>query len=89
MAVIRSDAAVLGSLASSKICNFAPLSCFCLLFLFDPRLIFSMSVNQSIYKFSLSVCLFVCLYPINVKTAEPIGPNFVVGPRVTPGKVYG
>ena len=25
----------------------------------------------SIYKFSLSVCLFV-LYPINVKTAEPI-----------------
>ena len=46
MAVIRSDAAVLGSLASSKICNFAPLSCFCLLFLFDPRLIFSMSLNQ-------------------------------------------
>jgi len=24
-------------------------------------------------------CLFVCLYPINVKTAEPIGPKFFVG----------
>ena len=32
---------------------------------------------------------FFCLYPINVKTAEPIGPNFFVGPRVTPGKVSG
>ena len=30
------------------------------------------------------VCLSVCLYPINVKTAEPIGPNFGVGPHVTP-----
>ena len=28
------------------------------------------------------VCLFVCLYPINVKTAEPIGPKFSVGPRL-------
>ena len=27
--------------------------------------------------------------PISVKTASPIGPNFFVGPRVTPGKVYG
>ena len=34
-------------------------------------------------------CLSVCLYPINVKTAEPIGPKFFVGSRVTPGKVYG
>ena len=25
----------------------------------------------------LSGCLFVCLYPINVKTAEPIRPNFL------------
>ena len=31
----------------------------------------------------VSVCLFVS--QINVKTAEPIGPNFFVGPRVTPG----
>ena len=46
----------------------------------------------SIYKFGLSVCLFVCLsvslYPINVKTAEPIGPKFFVGDLGTPGKVY-
>jgi len=27
----------------------------------------------------LSVCLSVCLYPINVKTAEPIGPKFFEG----------
>ena len=47
---------------------------------------------SSIYKFGLSVCLgvwvFVCLFPINVWTAEPIGPNFFVGHHVTPGKVY-
>ncbi len=43
----------------------------------------------SIYKFGLSWCLSVCLYPINVKTAEPIGPKFFVGARVTPVKVYG
>ena len=39
---------------------------------------------SSIYKFGLSVCL----YPINVKTAEPIGPKFFVGHLGTPGKVY-
>ena len=33
------------------------------------------------------VCLFVCLYPINVKTAEPIETKFCVGPNVTPAKV--
>jgi len=43
---------------------------------------------SSIYKFGLSVCLFVWLYPINVKTAEPIGPKFFVGHHVTTGKVY-
>ena len=42
-----------------------------------------------IYFACLSGCLFVCLYPINVKTAEPIGSKFCVGSRVTPGKVYG
>ena len=36
----------------------------------------------------LSGCLFVCLYPINVKTAEPIGPKFFMGHHVTTGKVY-
>ena len=30
----------------------------------------------------------VRLYPINVKTAEPIGPTFFVGSRVTQGEVY-
>ena len=44
--------------------------------------------SSSIYILCLSVCLFVCLYPINVKTTEPIGPKFCVGPHVTPGKVY-
>ena len=37
----------------------------------------SMLLYISIYKFSLFVCLSVCLYPINVKTAEPIGPKFL------------
>ena len=41
-----------------------------------------------IYFACLSVCSFVCLYPIDVKTAEPIGPKFCVGPHVTTGKVY-
>ena len=41
----------------------------------------------SIYKFGLSVCLFVCLYSINVKKAKAIGPKFLVGPRVTSGKI--
>ena len=34
----------------------------------------------------LSVCLFVCLYPINVKTAEPIRPKFCVGPLWSQGR---
>jgi hypothetical protein len=34
------------------------------------------------------VGLLVCLYPINVKTAEPIRPKIFVAPRVMPGKVY-
>ena len=44
--------------------------------------------SLSIYKFGLSVCLYVCLYPINVKTAEPIGPKFFVGHLGPSGKVY-
>ena len=36
----------------------------------------------------LSVCLSVCLCPINVKTAEPIGPKFFLGHHATLGKVY-
>ena len=38
--------------------------------------------------FDLSVCLSVCFYPKNVKTAKPIGPKFFVGHHVTTGKVY-
>ena len=48
----------------------------------------SRSLNLYINLACLSVCLFVCLYPINVKTAKPIGPKFFVGPHVSPGKVY-
>jgi len=33
--------------------------------------------------------LSVCFYPVNAKTAEPIGTKFCVGHHVTPGKVYG
>ena len=41
--------------------------------------------------YSLLVCLgsvwvAIRLYPINVKTDEPIGPKFCVGPHMTPGK---
>ena len=45
-------------------------------------------IMPSVYKFGLSVCLFVCLYSINVRTAEPIGPKFFVGHHVTTKKVY-
>ena len=41
-----------------------------------------------IYLYIYFSCLSVCLYPINVKTAKPIGPKFSVGPHITPGKVY-
>ena len=33
----------------------------------------------------LSVCPFVCK---NVKTTEPVGPTIILGPHMTPGKVY-
>jgi len=42
--------------------------------------------NLSIYILCLSVCLFVCL---SVYIRQPIEPNFFVGPRLAPGKVYG
>ena len=44
---------------------------------------------SNLYLLCLSDCLFVCLYPKNVKTAEPIGPKFFVEPHVTTGMVYG
>ena len=36
-----------------------------------------------------TTCLSVCLYSINVKTADTIMPKFCEGPHVTPRKVYG
>ena len=38
------------------------------------------------YLYVNYACLYVCLYPINVKTAEPIRPKFCVWPHVTPGR---
>ena len=40
------------------------------------------------YFACLSSRLFVCLYPINVKTAEPIGPKFSEGPRLTSANFF-
>ena len=42
----------------------------------------------SVLLYIYFACLSVCLYPINVKTAEPIGPKFFMGHHVTTGKVY-
>ena len=36
----------------------------------------------------LSCLFFVCLYSINVKRAQPIGPKFCVGPNMALWKVY-
>ena len=52
------------------------LSCWSFFSLFPP----------SIFFLACLVCLQ--LYPINVKTAEPIGSKFCVGAHRTPGKVY-
>ena len=45
--------------------------------------VFTMYVCCSVcfYNVCMLFCLFGCLYPINVKTAKPIGPKFFVGPR--------
>ena len=43
-----------------------------------------------VYIYIYILCLSVgLLYPINLKTAEPIGLKFCVGPYKTPEKVYG
>ena len=44
--------------------------------------------SLSIFILCMSVCLFVSLYPINVKTAEAIGPIFCIESDMTQGKVY-
>ena len=41
-----------------------------------------------LYCICMVVCLFVCLCPINDRTAKPIESKYIVGPRVTQGKVY-
>ena len=56
----------------------------------EERAGFYKSICCCYYNFRFHFCLSVCkLYPINPKTAEPIGPKFCVGPHMTPGKVYG
>ena len=52
-----------------------------------PKVIFRKSTLH--YLYINLACLSVRLYPINVKTAQPIGPKFFVGHHETPGKVYG
>ena len=37
-----------------------------------------------IYFTCLVFCLFICLYPINVKAGKPIHPKCCVGPHLTP-----
>ena len=51
-------------------------------------LISNLYINLAWVSVCLFWCLSVCLYPINVKTAEPIGPKFFVGHLGAPGKAY-
>ena len=40
--------------------------------------------REAPFKASLYIyfaCMYVCLHPINVKTAEPIGHTFCMGPH--------
>ena len=46
---------------------------------FNEKAAFSAQPSEAIYTY------FACLYPINAKTAKPIGPKFCVGPPITPG----
>ena len=60
---------------------------------FPQKILMKLLIKSFIYVLCWSVCLsvflFVCFYPINVKTAEPIGLKFCVGPQMTQGKFYG
>ena len=48
--------------------------------------------SQLVYEAIFSILIESSLYNVHqcviVKTAEPIGPKFCVGPHITPGKVY-
>ena len=50
-----------------------------------PTTCFPENVQRDLLYINLA-CLSVRLYPINVKTAEPIGPKFCVGPNMTLGR---
>ena len=54
----------------------------------DTKKNYILNFLEKIYIYKNLACLGVCLYSINVKTTEPIGPKFCVGHYVTPGKVY-
>ena len=56
--------------------------------LFSTKLNMFLSLRYIQYISCLSSCFVVCLYPINVKTAEPIWPKFWLRPNMALGKVY-
>ena len=41
------------------------------------------------YLYIYFACLFLFLFPRNVKTVKPIKPKNFVGPQIIPGKFYG
>ena len=45
------------------------------------------NIKNNIFFVRLSVCLFPCLYPINVKTAEPTEPKILMATNMIPGNV--
>ena len=47
-------------------------------------------IKHQIYTehlYLIILCLYLCLYPINIKTAEPIGFTFFMATHVTQGKL--
>ena len=59
-----------------------------LLLFYNPISLQSYSINLYINLAWVSGCLSVCLYPIKVKTAEPIGPKFVWDLMWPQGRFY-
>ena len=57
-------------------------------YLYNKTLCSYLYINLACLSVWVFGCLSVCLYPINVKTAELIGFKFFVGYHVTTGKVY-
>ena len=45
------------------------------------------NIKNNIFSVRLSVCLFPCLYPINVKTAEPTEPKILMAANMIPGNI--